>query len=137
MRVYDFSLCQDEGVLRKALSGAKVDALEGIASTYPEIQLRDGKKRLTKPEMIEGIVRIYFPKGEPESEGSQAEPAEGAEVSSYWRARLLSYLPQYRAKDITSYNKWGITCEYAVAMTYACHSAGDVRICLDAAPAKV
>jgi hypothetical protein len=49
----------------------------------------------------------------------------------------LSNLPKYKGKEITSANLWKVTVEYSMAMLYACHSAEDVRICLEAMPVRV
>ena len=58
---YDFSDCKDAEKLRKVLNGATKEIVEDIARTFKEIQLPAKGKRITKKELVDAIVGLYFP----------------------------------------------------------------------------
>ena len=72
--IYNFSSCKDEKILRKALNSGSVEAVEGIARSFPQFQPLTGK-RMTKKFFIDFIVGLYFPK-------KQEDPAPVQEVKT-------------------------------------------------------
>ena len=59
---YDFSACKDEEKLRKVLNKASKEIVLHIARTFEQIQLPADGKGVTKEELVDAIVCLYFPK---------------------------------------------------------------------------